>query len=146
MAEFGFNIYVTCIYIYIKYIYIYMMLNLSTYHGYLDVETVFKKYIINNLRWYPQPPQRFIFTSGTKNLWNRRVWEKTRGFASKPGVLKSHVFHHVWISMICHDLSRFVIILFEILSECLKIFEKFKIMPYDALHPGQMLHTFSSSS
>ena len=45
-----------------------MMLNLSTYHGYLDVETVFKKYIINNLRWYPQPPQRFIFTSGTKNL------------------------------------------------------------------------------
>ena len=65
-----------------------------------------------------------IPTSGTKNLWNRRVWEKTRGFASKPGVLKSHVFHHVWISMICHDLSRFVIIMFEILSECLKIFEK----------------------
>ena len=47
-------IYIPCIYIYIFYIYIYIffkiyiyMLNLSTYHGYLDVETVFKKYKIS---------------------------------------------------------------------------------------------------
>ena len=36
--------------------------------------------------------QQNMYTSGTKNLWNRRVWEKTLGFASKPRVLKINVF------------------------------------------------------
>ena len=84
-------------------------------------------------QWYSDT-YIYIYTSGTKNQWNRRVWENNQGFTSKPRVLKIHDFQNSWISVICHDLFRLVILLFEIVFESLIIFEQVILMPYDVLH------------